>query len=499
MPLGRLAPAFVLLALLLYPQIHALTSTYTSTAQQAGSDWWYGTIIIREDGSVDPPDAPVVREGNVYRLTKNVKYKHGAAIHGIIILRDNIVVDGAGHAIEGSNEEGSAGVYLAGRRNVTLKNLNIQNFETGIYLHYSSSNVITNNTIIENNRFGVYLYSSSGNVIAGNRIAGNNVSGIVLWESSGNVVANNNIENSRGGVSLFHSSGNIVGGNVFVNSGLFVWDSYGNVVENNTVNGKPLVYLEGVSGYTVTGEAGQVVLVKCTNIRVEGLTITNTDTAVLLWMTNNAVIASNTIVGNNRYGIYLHYSSSNTITGNRTSGNDWGGIYLRHSSNNTITDNNIENNREGIALYYSSNNTIAGNRVAGNRYGIIIYYSLHNLIYNNVFVNEVNAIVGEGDANYWSVKKAPSTNIVGGPYLGGNYWSSFSETCTDSDGDLICDQPYVINSNNVDRYPLAKPRDFATPMPVTPPIHLVPTTYIIGALIAAIVVVLAAFALKKLR
>jgi len=219
MPLGRLVPAFVLLGLILCPQVSTLTLTYTSTpsmALQAGSDWWHGTITIKKDGSVNPADAPIIVEGNIYTLTKNVKSDG----NGIIILRDNIVVDGAGHTIEGSNTMFSNDVYLFTRTNITIKNLNIQNFHFGIGLDYSSYNTIANNN-----------------------------------------------------------------------------------------------------------------------------------------------------VGNNGVGIYLRYS-------------------------------------------------------------------LHNLIYNNVFVNDVNVVV-EGGVNYWSIEKTRGTNIMGGSYIGGNYWSGFSDTCTDSDGDLI--------------------------------------------------------------
>jgi PGF-pre-PGF domain-containing protein len=51
------------------------------------------------------------------------------------------------------------------------------------------------------------------------------------------------------------------------------------------------------------------------------------------------------------------------------------------------------------------------------------------------------------------------TNIVGGDYIGGNYWgflnaTGFSETCTDSDGDDICDSYYDLGDGNYDYLPL---------------------------------------------
>jgi len=59
--------------------------------KQANSDWT-GTVYIRADGRVDPPDAPIKRDGNVYTLTDYI----GSSANGIVIERDNIVLDGAG-------------------------------------------------------------------------------------------------------------------------------------------------------------------------------------------------------------------------------------------------------------------------------------------------------------------------------------------------------------------------------------------------------------------
>jgi hypothetical protein len=63
-------------------------------------------------------------------------------------------------------------------------------------------------------------------------------------------------------------------------------------------------------------------------------------------------------------------------------------------------------------------------------------------------------------ANTWNTPKTAGTNIVGGPYLGGNYWASpdgmgFSQTHPDP-GDGFCDESYIFNGNNIDYLPLHK-------------------------------------------
>jgi len=57
-----------------------------------------GTICIRGDGGVDPADAPIFASDNViYTFTNNIN-------GSFVIERDNIVVDGAGYGLRGSDD-----------------------------------------------------------------------------------------------------------------------------------------------------------------------------------------------------------------------------------------------------------------------------------------------------------------------------------------------------------------------------------------------------------
>ncbi|KAB3545302.1 MAG: hypothetical protein C5617_006335, partial [ANME-2 cluster archaeon] len=47
-------------------------------------------------------------------------------------------------------------------------------------------------------------------------------------------------------------------------------------------------------------------------------------------------------------------------------------------------------------------------------------------------------------------------NIIGGPYIGGNYWSDY--TCADPDGDGFGEKPYnITDGSNFDYHPLCPP------------------------------------------
>ena len=95
-----------------------------------------------------------------------------------------------------------------------------------------------------------------------------------------------------------------------------------------------------------------------------------------------------------------------------------------------------------------------------NTYGEIYYKNL--IVYNNYFINYSASDLRSGLGNKFNTSKTLSTNIVGGPYIGGNYWAKsdgtgFSQTCTDADLDGICDSSYEFQTGFYDYLPLADP------------------------------------------
>jgi len=149
-----------------------------------------GAIYITTDGSVDPSTAPILNVGNIY-------YTFTADIHdSIVIERDNIVVDGADYTLQGTGAVDSKGIDLTGRTNVTITNINIKDFDYGVYLYSASHSVLSQNDLTNNN-CGIYLEYSSNNTLSGNGITNNQYS-IVLYESSNNSNYHNNfIDNAE--------------------------------------------------------------------------------------------------------------------------------------------------------------------------------------------------------------------------------------------------------------------------------------------------------------
>jgi len=167
-----------------------------------------GTIYIRADGSIDPPDAPISTVDNItYILTGDVTLTYDA--DGIVIERNNITFDGAGHTLQGKGEHTgiTLGIDLTGRSNVIVKNMHVRGFIGAICLHNSSNNSIFGN-YMANNDNGIYFELSSNNIIYGNNIAASIGNGIHLYCSSGNIIYGNNITDNTDGICFEHSSNN---------------------------------------------------------------------------------------------------------------------------------------------------------------------------------------------------------------------------------------------------------------------------------------------------
>jgi len=190
-----------------------------------------GTVYIRSDGSVDPPTAPIQRNGNIYTFTDNIYDE-------IVVERDNVVVDGAGYTLHGRRAYYSKGICLTGRSNVTIKNMEIKTFFFGIWLEKSSNNSICGNNIT-NNKGGIWLFDSSNyNSISENNITANLNYGIYIEYSLGNGISGNNITNNDYGIKLsLSSNNNSVYGNSITNNlyGILLWKSPNNAIYGNDI------------------------------------------------------------------------------------------------------------------------------------------------------------------------------------------------------------------------------------------------------------------------
>ena len=517
------------------------------------------TVYIRADGSVEGTDK-IQRTGNIYSFTDN--------IDGIIVVeRDNIVVDGAGYTLHGV----FTGIRLEGRTNVTIKNVHVINGLPCIYLNNSSNNEIINNTLTSTVTFApirvILLENSSnhnkiyGNIIeleqeeeqwvpesvvnirksVYNEIVGNNITsnmpcigldslariGISDYKTHSNhtIISGNTITFTGGGFWGFYTGFNTTfTNNILVGCSLFIYRSSQNTIADNLVDGKPIIYLEGVTDQVLeNGEAGQILLENCQNITVKNYDFSNiAKGGIQLLHTNSSEVSNytgsiylehsfyNSITGSDCVEIELYKSSNNTIAGNtvtNSEGLDYSsGITLYSSNYNNITENNItQNHYSGIKLETSRYNFIGFNNLTYNAHGINLQeYSSKNTIYgNNVAHNHNSAMYVQDSsdnllfennffANNHQIGGWDSKNVWDNGTIG-NYWSDYNGTDENNDG--IGDSPYsftinirwpiAINITNYDNFPLMEPVDIKA-IPEFPSWIILPI-FIIATLFALII------------
>jgi parallel beta-helix repeat protein len=296
-----------------------------------------GTIYIRADGSIDPPTAPIYTTDNItYTMTGNITYD------GIVVERDNIVVDGAGYSLEGMGS--GDGIYLFQRSNVTIKNMEIRAFSYGIWAAHIYACTISRNNIRNNQQDGIRLHSSSNGYLSGNTIM-NNTDGIWCWS----------------GCDYNCISGNNITANKLL--GIFIW----RWCKNNTIHGNHVT----VNGWEQSG--GGIALDSYSD-------------------PSSYNIVCGNHVANNPFGV-LCDEYYDTISENYIVCNEYGLWWGERAGHGTICGNSIANNTYGVYLSgSSSDNKIYHNNLISNTVQALDPDPILNLWYNPYLL----------EGNYWS-------------------------------------------------------------------------------------------------
>jgi len=379
----------------------------------------------------------------------------------IQIDSDNITLDGDGHVLSG-NGTGYGVVGYGEKNGLTIRNLEIKNFSSGIYFgDFVGSGGIKNSTITHNTiiNSGIYFYMYNNN----NTISYNifNKGGIHFRERNNyNTISHNILNGGSIYLSYFSNNNTISLNNISNNTGddIGIWDySSNNTIINNNIN-KPLInYGEGI----VFWYRSNYNLVSGNNISNASIhqdmggdwnTIINNTISggsISCIMTGGSKIINNKIMNSPYSGIYCILSCGETIINNTISNSKYGISFRQETSSSTVINNNISNTEYGIFLSWEdgTNHKIINNNIANNDYGIYIQNAIDNLIYqNNLFDNTIHNAFEQLDtgSNQWD------NGTIG------NYWDDYKGN--DANGDGIGDIPHPVpGGSSEDRYPLMSP------------------------------------------
>jgi len=500
-------------------EIHGRIYVYSNNATIKGNTIhanYYGIRVLSASGTAiksnkiyDAIRAIYVYRGNVI-VENNVITGSGSSYSGIYIYNSN----GGSNQIIRNNQITTAkngiAVYSSDN-NIVEDNIISGGTEAGIYIYKNGNNSVTNNTISGSFYYSIRIYKGSGNNIVTSNSASGGKNGIKVRDSNGNAIRSNTVSNVAHRAIYAIGNNNAVENNeIDGGKGIFVSGS-NNIIRNNRIDDCSMgMYIWGLSNSTIVSNQinstgyGFYIVHNSNNNTIQNNVLSGNGkhTGILLHKSGDNDVISNTVanftagisaggdncsitfnrIENCGYGIKL-YSSGNTVTSNTIIDVSYSAISTSHAKLNGIEDNTIINTRDGIILYHSDDttvennamsgtgsgrgirindgrdNVISRNRVTGFGTGISIWVSSgSNLIYNNLFNNSRNVVVS--GTNAWNVTKQAGTNILGGNYIGGNAWlkpdgSGYSQTCSDSDGDGICDVSYTINSKNTDYLPLS--------------------------------------------
>lgn len=403
----------------------------------------------------------------------------------------DIVADGvtiSGFTISGATDDKMAGISATSNSNTFSENILTGN-DYGILMTYSSENTLNDNDA-NGNTYGIYFDHSMQNTLTNNAMAENTYN----FGAVGPEYLVNSVDTS-----------NTVGGKPIY----YIVEGSGQTIDSSSNAGT--VYCIDCDKMTikdieVSNNRHGVYLYSTTNSVVEDVTATDNMYGISLWYNSDKNTVKNNVVADDQYGITLHHSSNyntiekndvsgvsdhaiqiyssntvvadnqvtdngghsfsitgsnNTIQDNTESNSYWQGVLVKSSSDNFLIGNILsDNGANGVLIIGSENTVIANNTISGNGdHGVELDSANGNTIYNNLFNNSVNIFLNSSSGNEWNTALTDGLNIVGGPFMGGNYWATpegtgFSQNAEDDNSDGISDNPYSLDGSNIDNYPL---------------------------------------------
>ena len=447
----------------------------------------------------------IISQSNGNTFTHNTLNRNGIGVESEFGGQGVLVIDDSSGNVFSNNtihENKVCGILceFSCNENVIANN-SVQNNGDGIVLFdQCTSNEILNNHV-EGNPSGIFLLESSGNRLRSNTLAGNTYNFLVTGNGRDDYLQDVDTSNTVDGKVILYLT-NVTGleigpadnpGTIYAidcqdlrlqdltlsknGVGGFFWSCDDITFENVTCsqNGLGLSFQEGSTSLQLTAVQGNE----------------NDEAGIFMTGVGNVVIKDSSASFNQRRGIFIDQSKDIAITNTsashnagegiengigiefdscqnvsldqtRTSINKYYGITFDGIDGMVIRGGVADGNEEvAIVALNSQDVEVSGMRISGNKEaGFGIKGLTESRIYNNYLNNMLNLDFADpgAETTAWNIQKTTGTNIVNGPFLGGNYWANpdgngWSQVTPDR-GDGFCSAPFIIDANNTDYLPL---------------------------------------------
>jgi len=367
---------------------------------------------------------------------------------------------------------------------VVVSNCTVRNhLNDGIYVGGDNTNLVVRDCTVEDNNIGIHITDCEGAFVDNCDLSGNNYAIDMNYYCFYNNISNCYIQNSdTRGISIGSSNTEY---NEFYNNTVEVTSETGfyfygtgsfknKIDKTNTVNSCPVLFVtyevsktfDGVDSIVAPFENikvtnyGLIIIYECYNVVVSNCTAKNhMNDGIYAGGDNTDVYVRDCIVNDNNVGVRFSDCEGLELETCNLSGNNYGIDINYYSYDNIISNCQIYNSdNRGVSIGSSStgNNIVTGCTIFDNNRGIHVLGS-NNLFYNNYFDNPDNAY--DSGSNLWNITKTAGENIVGGSYLGGNYWNDYTGNDTNGDGLGDTNLPYNSYGNIInggDYHPLIK-------------------------------------------
>ena len=342
--------------------------------------------------------APLLNCSNLTAAGTTYKLFTPASINGATcfnVQAANITLNCAGFSMLGNNSTRTYGVY-SNQFNTTIKNCQISNFSTGIYLNGATNGTIRDSSVGTTyesdsmlNGNGIYLANSANyNTIANATVTSISRDAIRLVSSSYNTIADSTATADSYAISLSSSSGNTIANTTATATtqyAIILVSGSNNAITNSTgtTTDGDAISISSSSNNIITNSTGAsesgygISISSSSNTTIASSTATSAQEDDLYFTPSDSLDCANNFTGVTGTGgkPILYYGNAPATVSN----NDTSLIILCNASYSSITGSNAT--KGGIQVYYTNNSNFSGiTGISGPRYGIYLISSSNNAI-----------------------------------------------------------------------------------------------------------------------